>query len=368
MINIDRIKKGMVVGGQPNILTLVATTVGINQTVTIAQLTPVGVNCTVIWGDGTANSTIANGYTGTTTHVYAAANAYKISINNAKSITQIKLNDAQLGSFNTGQLRNSQITYFNVTAITNSIIRSSDMSAWRPTTWYLSSMPTGTYNIASSDMSAWRPTNWYLYGMPTGTYNIASSDMHNWSITGNWELYNMPTGTYNIASSDMSAWRPTTWYLFSMLTGTYNIASSDMSAWRPTTWYLFSMPTGTYAINTSNFSAWSPTIFNAQSLIGSTWTITAADFATWVLCNSFRVDANSLTQAQVNATLQSLYAAFATRSVAGGTINVDGSNSTPSGTYQAETPPVTGKGYAYALVNDNMGINPSHKWTTVTIS
>jgi hypothetical protein len=304
-------------GGGANLLNLTATTSGSNKTVTITQLTPSGVNCTVIWGDGTANSTIASGYAGTTTHVYATGGTYNIIINNARSITQIRLDDAQLGGLNTAQLRSSPITYFRVTAITGSTIKSSDMTAWRPTTWYLSSMPTGTYNIASSDMSAWRPTTWYMFSMPAGTYNIASS---------------------------------------------------DMTAWRPTTWYMYSMPAGTYTINTSNISAWNPSTFDCHANTGSSWTITSSDFNGWTACNSFRNDGNGLTQAQVDATLQSLYAAFASKSVAGGTINVAGSNSTPSGSYIAANPPVNGKEWAYSLVNDNVGINPTHKWTTVTIS
>jgi hypothetical protein len=68
-------------------------------------------------------------------------------------------------------------------------ISSSDMSAWRPTTWELASMPTGTYTISSSDMSSWRPATWYLISMPTGTYTISSSDMSAWTTTQTLNLY-----------------------------------------------------------------------------------------------------------------------------------------------------------------------------------
>jgi hypothetical protein len=40
---------------------------------------------------------------------------------------------------------------------------------------------TGTYTISSADMVAWRPTYWYLYSMPAGTYTFAASCMRAWA-------------------------------------------------------------------------------------------------------------------------------------------------------------------------------------------
>jgi len=77
---------------------------------------------------------------------------------------------------------------------------------------------------------------------------------------------------------------------------------------------------------------------------------------------------NSLTQAKVDAILQGLWGAFATRTVAGGTINVGGNNAAPGGAYQAANPPATGKEYAYELLNDSQNINPTKKWATVTFT
>jgi hypothetical protein len=270
-------------------LTLTATTVGVNQTVTLNRLTPVGTTAVIDWGD-TNTTTVTDGYTTAITHVYAAAGAYSIKITNPDKILQIDLRDAQLSNFNTNQLK-GVVTYFYVTSIKTSTLNSADMVNWRPTTWYCYSMPAGTYTINSADMVNWQPTNWYCYSMPAGTYTLNSADMVNW---------------------------------------------------RPTTWNCFSMP------------------------VSTTWTLGASDFAGWISPLAFNISANALSQAQVDAVLSGLWTAFATRNVAAGTINVGGSNAAPDGIYQAQNPPTTGKERCYELVNDSGGINPTHKWTTVT--
>jgi hypothetical protein len=92
----------------------------------------------------------------------------------------------------------------------------------------------GTFN--SADVSAWRPTTFYLLSMPAGY-----------------------AGTFN--SADVSAWRPTTFQLFSMpagYAGTFN--SADVSAWRPTDFRLFSMPAGyVFVIAANDFALWTTT-------------------------------------------------------------------------------------------------------------
>jgi hypothetical protein len=79
------------------------------------------------------------------------------------------------------------------------------MTAWRPLTWLLSSMPTGTYNIASADMTAWRPSTWYLYSMPTGTYNIASADMAAWTTVTGIYYFSMPVMLVSASSFSTQA-------------------------------------------------------------------------------------------------------------------------------------------------------------------
>ena len=356
-----------IVAGSGGAFTLTATTVGASKTVTITRLTLNGI-ATLNWGDG-STTVITSQSTGTWTHVYATGGTYTIKLPNARMIVGLSLSDAQLGGMNTNQLRSSSINYFNVTAITGSTIRSADMSAWRPTTWELASMPTGTYTISSADMSAWRPAYWELYSMLTGgTYSISSADMSAWRPT-TWELLSMPTGTYTISSADMSAWRPTTWYLASLPTGTYTISSADMSAWRPAAWYLFSMPTGgTYSISSSDMSAWTTTqIIYLYANVGQVTAINSyTDFTGLVALRNLQLQNNALTQAQVNAVLQGLWTARASFTYATPSLTINGTNAAPSGIYQTNCPtPATGKEWAYDLVHETC-TGGGYPWTVTT--
>ena len=162
--------------------TLAATTTGA-ATVTIARLTVNVAGVTIAWGDGVvealpANSTVA------LTHNYAGAGTWSIVVSDARRITQIDLRDAKLGRLNTAQLVSSPITYFYVTAITASTIRSADVAAWRPTHFYLYSLPAGcVVTFASADVAAWRPTYFGLYSLPAAgcTYTFAASCMRDWT-------------------------------------------------------------------------------------------------------------------------------------------------------------------------------------------
>lgn len=138
----------------------------------------------------------------------------------------------------------------------------------------------------------------------------------------------------------------TTFIATGLKAGTFN--SVDVSAWRPTYFYLISMPAG--------------------------YVVTAGGgFAGWTTTNSFQMQGNALSQAQVDAILWELYQATATpRTATGGTINVGGSNAAPSGTFQAPAScPVTvatpGKEVGHALLNDGCAVG-FNRWTTVTTS
>jgi len=124
-----------------------------------------------------------------------------------------------------------------------------------------------------------------------------------------------------------------------------------MAGWTPTYWRLFSITGG-----------------------GAAWTLAAADFAGFVRCTDFKIQDNALLQAQVNALLYGLYQAALSRTVTGGTLNVGGTNTAPSGVYQAcaacpvdaATP---GKEVAFELLNDSCGaIAVGETWTTVTFT
>jgi len=154
--------------------TLTATTSASNQTVTIQRLT-LSVDTYVDWGDGSRTPLPAN-TTSSFNHTYASARAYRIRIPQAKKITAIDLRDSKLGQLRTAQLRSSPITYFYVTAVTDSTISSSDMAAWRPSSWGLASMPTGNYTVNSANMAAWTSLQYLsCYSMPTGAVSISAA-------------------------------------------------------------------------------------------------------------------------------------------------------------------------------------------------
>jgi hypothetical protein len=319
---------------------LTATTTSASETVTIARLTTYQ-NTTIDWGDGSAPETLVANVTTARTHVYATAGTYPITVNHAHLITQLQLDNAQLGGLDTAELKYSILTYFYVILITGSTINSADMVDWRPTHWYLYSMPAGTYNIASANMVDWRPTTWYLYSMPTGTYNIASANMVDWRPTY-WGLYSMPAGTYNIASANMVDWRPTHWQLYSMPAGTYNIASANMVDWRPTYWGLYSMPT-----------AGSSYIFAASCM--RAWTALAA-----LTMNDLGLDATT-----IDLVLADLYAGRMGYTAAAPTAALGGTNADPTGVYQAMVPPTTGMECMYELINDSAS-QGFKKWAITT--
>ena len=365
---------GLTSGGATPVATYTVTTTGA-ATHTIAALT-VSASTIVDWGDGSSNA-----YTGAgaRTHDYAGAGTWTVTVRSPLLVTALTLSDNKV-TLNSALIKTmTNCTTFNANNCKAGRFDSADVSAWRPTDFRLTGMPAGyagTFN--SSDVSAWRPTTFYLYTMPAGyagTFN--SSDVSAWRPT-TINISVMPSGyagTFN--SSDVSAWRPTLFSLDSMpagYAGTFN--SSDVSAWRPTNFYLISMPAG-YAgtFNSSDVSAWRPTTFRLYSMPVATFTITitANGFAGYAGCNSFQMQGNSFSAAQVDALLWDLYqAAIAPRTATGGTINVSGNNAAPSGTYQAcASPPVTaatpGKEIAHELINDTIGAFANH-WTTVTTS
>ena len=208
-------------GGNKPALHLTATTTGAAETVTIDRMTPAtGTSLTIIWGDGTT-TTVAAGVTTAQAHVYAAAGTYAIRVVDARNIVQIDLHDSKLSGFDSVDLARSAITYFICYSLGSSVasrVSTADMALWRPTTWYLFSMPAGTYSIDSQYMAAWTPTTWWLYSMPTGTYNIDSQHMASWTPT-TWRLYSMPAGTLTVtAAANFNNWKRPTEFRFDNLT------------------------------------------------------------------------------------------------------------------------------------------------------
>ena len=304
---------------QKNVASWTVTTTGA-ATHTIAAFT-VSASTVIDWGDGSTST-----YTGSgaRTHDYAGAGTWTVRVMQPLNVTALTLSNNEV-TLNSADIKSMiNMVAFQANGLKAGTFNSSDVSAWRPTTFRLYDMPSGyagTFN--SADVSAWRPTTFALYTMPAGY-----------------------AGTFN--SVDVSAWRPTTFYLYSMpsgYAGTFN--SVDVSAWRPTTFAMHSMPAG-YAVTAGG------------------------GFAGWTTTTTFYIQSNALSQATVNAIIYELYqASAAPRTASGGTINVAGTNAAPSGTFQAvASPPVSastpGKEIAYELLNDSLGL--FNNWATVTIT
>ena len=276
----------------------------------------------VDFGDGSDDT-----YTGTATrtHNYAGAGTWTVTISTPENVTtfDIRDNKVNLNSADIATMSNVQTAVF--TTLRSGTFDSADVSDWRPTTFRLYSMPSGyAGTFDSADVTDWRPTNFRLHFMPAGY-----------------------AGTFD--SADVSDWRPTTFWLYSMpsgYAGTFD--SADVTDWRPTNFRLHFMP-ASYTI-----------------------VISATGFGTWTTTNNFEMQGNGLLQAAVNAILWQLYQASLTRTATSGTINVDGTNAAPSGTFQAASAcPVTaatdGKEVAYELLNDSCGAITNH-WATVAIT
>jgi hypothetical protein len=317
------------------------TTVGVNQVFTISALTTSAL-MVVDWGDTNTNS-----YNGANvpTHTYVAAGTYTVRFLTPSLVTAMTLSDTRVSMDTASMASILNVTNFQTLNLASLTLKSSDISTWRPTTFIVFNPLAAIGPFNSDDVSAWRPTNFRLYSMPvgfTGTFN--SSDISFWNPTNTFEMFQMPVGfggTFN--SSDLTSWRPSVFEMFSMpagFAGTFN--SSNLSNWNPAFFFLYSMPVATFTI-----------------------IITAGGFAAWTTMTAFNMSSNALTQAQVNQILTDYYTAFATRSVAGGTITLNGTNAAPSGIFQANCPPTSGKETAYDLLNDPCSVNPTHKWSTV---
>jgi hypothetical protein len=207
------------------------------QTHTIAAFT-VSRSTVVDWGDGNTNT-----YTGSgaRTHDYAGAGTWTVTIADPLAVTELTLSDNKVTLNSADIAPMANMVTFTATTVKNGRFDSADVSAWRPTSFYLYSMPSGyAGTFDSADVSAWRPTSFYLYSMPSGY-----------------------AGTFD---------------------------SADVSAWRPTLFSLRSMPIATYTITiTANgFAAWSTGLNNFQ-MQGNSLNQTQADAILWDLYQAAKV-------------------------------------------------------------------------------
>lgn len=79
---------------------------------------------------------------------------------------------------------------------------------------------------------------------------------------------------------------------------------------------------------------------------------------------------NAMTTNQVVSMLYDLYGQSHTKTPAGGTINLAGTNAAAGGTYQSACPPTTGQEYRYQLINGTCGtfMDASKRWATVLVN
>jgi len=213
---------------------ITATTTGATEDVVLGRIT-LSETSLIFWGDGDSTALTGNTTYNNLTHNYAVAGSYQVKIAKADKITEISINNSKWSNFTTYDLRNSNINYFNMTATGSGFtVDSSHMTGWTVgNSWFLNSMPAGTYNIDSSHMTGWTVGgSWYLFSMPAGTYNIDSSHMTGWTVGSSWILRSMPAGTYNIDSSHMTGWTVGgSWYLRNMPAGTYTIGTATIRNW-----------------------------------------------------------------------------------------------------------------------------------------
>jgi hypothetical protein len=211
----------------------------------------------------------------------------------------------------------------------------------------------------------------------TDSYNGQAARTHNYAGAGTWTVRFLapllvtwlwmgdPKMTVN--SGNIAPCKNTGSLIIGTTTHvTFN--STDVSSWSPHDFELTGAVGWTGNFNFSDVSAWSPIMFLLQSMpIGYTIVITAGLFAAWTKATAINMSNDALTQSQVNQILTDCYTAFATRTATGGIITLNGaSNAAPSGIFQAQCPPTTGKERAFELLNDSCTINPTKKWSTIT--
>lgn len=289
---------------------LTATTTGA-ATLTLQRITPTGGTCTVSWGDGSADSTIAAGNIGTTTHAYAGAGTWAVKISNPLLITYFDVRDTKLSCVagQIGALKSLQALHLDFVA--NIMVGAGEIGGLTSLTYlYL-------YNSANITAGAGE-----IGGLSSLTYlylrSVANVTVGAGEIGG---LLNLATLVVYTATK-------------------VTIGATEIGS--------LTNLTGLIIIGSSNVAF--------QTGIGNLLKLTTVQYE------------NTLSQAQVDSVLAQLYAAFPTRTGTNGTIDVaGGSNAAPSGTYQAANPPTTGKEYAYELVNDSAGVSTKH-WATVTTS
>jgi hypothetical protein len=225
-------------------------------------------------------------------------------------------------------------------------------------TWNISQLPSLTsFQVYTNTLSG----NIGPWVLPTSlvTFNISTT-----SVSGSVASWVLPTSlvTFNISTTSVSG-SVASWVLPTSLV-TFNISTTSLTG-SVASWVL---PTSLVTFNISttsvsgNIGGWVLRASLVTFCVNSTSITGTPVFTSAVALADFQCQNCALVQSAVDKFPQRIYARRASFTYATPTLNVGGTNATPSGTYADEDPPTTGKGYIYELVNDpeTEGFN---KWT-----
>ncbi|MCZ7543194.1 MAG: hypothetical protein M5R40_06480, partial [Anaerolineae bacterium] len=251
--------------GRTHLLT--ATTTAPNLTATLNQITPMGGDLVVDWGDGSAPTVIAEGNTDAVSHAYAAAGSYKIRIDHPELISVFVVRDdageasgpLTLGKLNTRILRDSPITWFEVYALVDCILNSADMVGWTGITrFHVGLMWQGDDRHDQFDtrhMAGWTSLEHFaLYSVHIGPNYFDTADLHATQLKYFRVGYITAPGTYVVDSGDFAGNTVLEYFwMWSMPAGgTYTIDTADIGTTVLTHFAVQDMPAGSYTIDTAD--------------------------------------------------------------------------------------------------------------------
>jgi hypothetical protein len=278
-------------------LLLTCTTTGA-ETLTLAGMTvAAGKTVVVDWGDGNTNTYTAGA--GTRTHAYAGVGTWTVKLANRRNIVELSFMDAKIGA----TINAANPWPVNLTTLYVNYV---------PIVWTVSAAAPIPVSLTAL-LLALSGTIWTVSSttpMPSGltTLILMQENYLYWTIS---------------AAAPIPAGMTTNFRLYYCphITGT-------ISATAP-------MPTGLLVFELTNTQA-------------------SVEVGQWAVIRSIHsiVYKNTLAAGSVDAVLGAIWANKANYTYATPTLNLLGiSNAAPSGTYQAASPPTTGKEYAYDLVN-----------------
>ena len=200
-------------------------------------------------------------------------------------------------------------------------------------------------NSFTGDLSGWT--------LPTGLVHLY---LYSNSFTGDLSGWTLPTGLVhlhlhvNSFTGDLSGWTlPTGLVLLYLRTNSF---TGDLSGWTlPTSLVQLYLHSNSF---TGDLSGWTlPTGLVLLYLYSNSFTYLPTPAVGASPLQAYQAQDNGITsQAAIDAAALAFYNNRANFTYTTPTINVGGTNVTPTGIYQDGDPPTTGKEYIYEVVND----------------